>query len=352
METHVSTEENPPTTNDEMWTMALTQSMVTNNSTSDHQLITSNNVQNEEYWEKVQLGYFIVVTATITFGFTGNNLILVTLGNKSFRKMSTSIYLAALAVADNVCLISGVVTYDILTFHKTFSFDLRSYNVAGCLSCVYLLDWSVQTSSWMIVAITVERLVVIIKPHRYKICLGCFGSENLTVLCFYIFEVHWFSARYNCSDSTYVASLFRARDLMTRKRAWIVVCSLFAFFALYKSYILFMFELQTSPIDGSKICTMPTKYSLWDSKIFPVLNIVLYAILPSCIVIASNIIIVYKLYGRKKISQESTGDQNSVYKILPMLLVVSTVFVVCTLPLGIQYIGECSKVLLCSWFAF
>ncbi len=80
--------------------------------------------------------------------------------------MSTAVYLSALALADSADLLAGVVIQDVLASDISLGFDLRDAHIACCNLVEYVYFWAPQVSSWCLVAITLERLIVVIKPHR------------------------------------------------------------------------------------------------------------------------------------------------------------------------------------------
>ena len=130
---------------------------------------------------------------------------------------------------------------------------------------------------------------------------------------------------------------------MTRRTAWIVVTTLSGFFAVLNIHVFFMYDLQTASNSTEQVCVVMEKFGFWDSYVIAWAGMTLYTLLPSAIIIAGNITIVYKLHKSRKMKafQEGTTEvKKSISKIIPMLLVVSTVFVASTLPLGIFYIGE------------
>ncbi len=79
--------------------------------------------------------------------------------------MSTSIYLAVLSVSDSVSLFVGVFTLDSLASDMWFGYNIRDWK-PGCLFTEYMYFWAPSVSSWCIVAISLERLIVLLKPHR------------------------------------------------------------------------------------------------------------------------------------------------------------------------------------------
>ncbi len=110
--------------------------------------------------------YFVIITTLIPVGFLGNSLILLTMRNSKFSKTSTSIYLTVLSVTDSLTLFAGIFTLDSLTSRFSLGFNLRNVNAVSCVVLEFLYFWPPQTSSWCIVTITVERLIVLLKPHR------------------------------------------------------------------------------------------------------------------------------------------------------------------------------------------
>ena len=100
-------------------------------------------------------------------GFIGNTLVLVVMCNRRFEKTSTSIYLVVLAISDNLLLFSGPVTGVLLMSGLFPKFDIRTTKILVCYVLKFFLYWSRQLSSFCLMSITIERLVVILKPHRY-----------------------------------------------------------------------------------------------------------------------------------------------------------------------------------------
>ncbi len=109
---------------------------------------------------------FSVFASLIVLGLVGNCLILIGMANNKFNKMSTSVYLAVLAALDTLTLFSGPFVLDILPSDIWLNFNVRNYSLIFCMATDYILYTSANMSSWMIVAITVERFIAIVMPHR------------------------------------------------------------------------------------------------------------------------------------------------------------------------------------------
>ena len=110
--------------------------------------------------------YVFTLATVVGVGFLGNALILVAMCSKKFENTSTSIYLNALAVFDTLSLLSGPLAANVLPSDVSVHFDFRTVHLSSCYILRFLLYWSRHVSSVCLVSITVERLIVVIKPHR------------------------------------------------------------------------------------------------------------------------------------------------------------------------------------------
>ena len=133
----------------------------------------SNDQEKEANWEKP---YTYTVTSIFLVGLVGNCLILVCLRNKDFRRSSTGVYLSFLSVADNLVLVSGL--YSFLTSQIILGINVQNVHVSICFLIEYLQYFGGLVSSWTLVVITGERLVVILKPHRWENMTGLIHANS------------------------------------------------------------------------------------------------------------------------------------------------------------------------------
>ena len=93
------------------------------------------------------------------------------------------------------------------------------------------------------------------------------------------------------------------------------------------------------------VCEMyksKSKYKYWVANLISWIDLILYALLPALIIVISNSVIV-RVLANNKMKQPGQGETSvhkSFNKIVPMLLLVSTFFVICTLPVCISIICE------------
>ncbi len=115
----------------------------------------------------VRLALFTVVTVVVIVGFIGNGLVIyMAFACKKFRVLSTSVYLSALAFSDILQVFTGTFTLNVLASDLWIGFNLRAYSLGACVACEFIIYTVSKISSWCVVAITLERLFVILKPHK------------------------------------------------------------------------------------------------------------------------------------------------------------------------------------------
>ena len=139
--------------------------MEMNNTTSVflQNLMNGSETQSARNWKII---HFSAVTFFVLVGFIGNTLILVVMSNQKFDRTSTSVYLSILAICDNLTLFSGEFVSSILNSDIFFQVNLERAHISLCWILRFLIVWARYTSSWCLVLITVERMVVILKPHK------------------------------------------------------------------------------------------------------------------------------------------------------------------------------------------
>ena len=110
--------------------------------------------------EEVMSSYMTYQVATVIhkygfivlmpFGFTGNVLSLCVMLKPNNRRLSTCIYMSAIAINDNVMLALGLWHFFIVGL-KVLSWNIWTCRVAGYLSLVIALQGSYQVNTQLIV---------------------------------------------------------------------------------------------------------------------------------------------------------------------------------------------------------
>ena len=140
-----------------------------------------------DHVQVVGLDIFAYVTPFIIIvGLTGNSIALKIFCSRAMRKMSASLYLAALAASDNAVLLTYVF-FDWLQRGLSRWPPGHYVNVLGNHGiCQFYLFVSYSfrfLSAWLIVIFTIERYIGICRPlQRRVICSGAFAKRAIFLL--------------------------------------------------------------------------------------------------------------------------------------------------------------------------
>ncbi|XP_062612118.1 galanin receptor 2a-like [Saccostrea cucullata] len=112
----------------------------------------------EEYlWRILSPMIFIV-------GITGNIIIIIVLKKMNFQRKPPYLFLFVLSLFDMTVLCVGLSHYWV---KNTFHFNLRLTGQAGCKISLFVIYWSMQCSSWILVCVVLERFLKIRFPLRH-----------------------------------------------------------------------------------------------------------------------------------------------------------------------------------------
>ena len=111
-----------------------------------------------------QLFNLYIMTVVLSIGVIANVTIMVTMRDASFRKLPISIYFTALAMSDTLTLALNAGHQFLLQTSGTSFFQ----STILCCTCGFLLNVASGTSSWFIVCISAERLLVVKFPLKAK----------------------------------------------------------------------------------------------------------------------------------------------------------------------------------------
>ncbi|XP_045160175.2 cysteinyl leukotriene receptor 1-like [Mercenaria mercenaria] len=118
------------------------------------------------YGETREMLWKVISPIIMVWGTVGNILIFIVLLRQKNKISSTALYLMALAVSDTIVLYTGPLRQ---WMKQTWNYDIRWQTDAGCKFQVYLTYASLHCSSWLLVAVTLERAVSVVFPHKVRI---------------------------------------------------------------------------------------------------------------------------------------------------------------------------------------
>ncbi|XP_050414911.1 FMRFamide receptor [Patella vulgata] len=240
----------------------------------------------------------IVPPMLLLLGTVGNILTIVIFSRKAFRS-TISRYLTVLAVSDTVVLYSGLLRQ---WLYYLVEYDIRSYHLVTCKLLTWLIYTSLDISAWTIVAVTIERLISVYFPHKVK-------TFCTTKVCYFVLSFV------------------------------IVACS------LVNGHFLVGLELLEAAVDSYTCATNNADYLTFLEDIWPWMDLCVYSLLPSGLIIVGNALLIRQVFFSNLQSQESMSDkrqqmnrQKKMSSMTTMLIAISILFLICTTPISIHII--------------
>ncbi|XP_046584874.1 probable G-protein coupled receptor B0563.6 [Haliotis rubra] len=233
----------------------------------------------------------------IVMGSIGNILCIAVLSQTSMKLSTTSLYLRVLAVVDVVVLYTGLLRQWLLYF---LDLDIRWMTETGCKIHTWIVYVVVHSSAWLLVAVTLERVLSVMFPHTVK--MKC-----------------------------------------TRNAAYAIIAGILVLFLLLNAHYLYGigdYYLQ----EGNETLLIPCDgitdgYYYFETTVWPWVDFCIYSFLPSTILIISNFCIIRKVFSSdtkansvKGYCGNVTARRNKTTSMTMTLVVVSAAYVICTTP--------------------
>ncbi|XP_067650400.1 probable G-protein coupled receptor 139 [Haliotis asinina] len=252
--------------------------------------IVTSDVGNTEYSNSLDMiglmeRYYILVI--LILGFPGNLASIVTILKMSRLKSST-FYIAAVSVVDNVALILKTIFMELLHHPNAFS-------VAGCRFMCFFGLVTAAFSNWILVAVATERFMAVRFPLK-------------------------------------VASIW------TLRRTVFLVCVIFSCLCVLHLHI---FWTMVNSVNG---CVYSADFSDFTTEYWYWISATVYAFIPCIVLIMFNFLIVYNIQQSSKVRRhlartsscsnkaQRSGSGSHDNHITIMLVTVTIMFVILTIP--------------------
>ena len=243
----------------------------------------------------------VVLVVILVLGFFGNTMTLVLqrrMGRGSGSAMS--VFISSLAVSDSaMLLVLGMSMY-----FYTFEIFVMDYHDVLCKVIYWLMNVIASTSSWILVAMTLQRAASIVWSHRIN--------------------RKW-----------------------TARKAKITVLVIVVMFMIVNCHILYGRRLQ-SLSSGQTVCLFVSEeYENFFDHVSPVVDIVLCSLVPFVLVISANVVLVKRVRqamkeARQTLAAGSTDQvkvrQQKTSRMTLTLVCVSVAFLVLTSPICVLYL--------------
>ena len=247
-------------------------------------------------WPYFHVGfeYWVVVVVVVFFGLIGNILSCFLLSDSQFSSLSYPVYLKALVFSDSTQLVIKLVEETEAIYG---SLHISHWNDVICKSWQYIRYFTLQMSPWLVVGLSLDRLVCVLFPMT--------------------------------------------RDfLCTKKKALLVCCSLAVIFASILMPILVSLKVEDGLCGGREI----TPFFL---ALFIAVRLILSSTLPCVLIFILNAVIIGRIHRsatfRKTFISTSTSGRNKQDGSTRPLVLISVIAFITLLPFSIT---ECVQILL------
>lgn len=236
----------------------------------------------------------------IIFGTIGNTLTVVVLTRKSIRNSTTALYLTFLTLSDLIVLHIGLLRRWLI---HLFDFDVRQISEATCKIHTLLVYTFLDFSAWILIAVTLERIIVVWYPYK-------------------------------------------TRNRCSRKNATILIITIFILvFGLNSHFLYGVISDVTDNGDELKCVFIDNSYSVFIESVWSWIDLCVFCLIPFSVIVVGNSLILYKTLNRRRKAKPKTitsnrnkdQRQSSMTKILVTL---NTVFLLTTLPISVFNIGH------------
>lgn len=235
----------------------------------------------------------------IILGTIGNVFCILILVRKSQRRhTATVIYLVALSLNDLASLYTGLLRHWIL---MTFEIDIRHFSELGCKFHMWMVYNSLDTSAWILVIVTLERVGLVWLPLETKS---------------------------HCN----------------KKTAVIVLISVIGSIMLVNSHILYglgdVVKVENN-LTISQPCFFESKtYQNFHMNVWPWIDLVKFNAIPCSIISIGNIYIIANVYKRNRrftsrVAPLGTHNSSKVQSLTVTLIALNTAFLVSTTPVSV-----------------
>ena len=246
----------------------------------------------------------ILAPLLLVLGSTGNILVIIVLRKGALPGVASTLSFTWLAVVDMVVLWASLPDL-VLTMHGV---SYRDASAVACCATHYAIYSSVSISAWSIVFITVQRVICVVFPFHYK--------------------------RVATKRST-IAGLLTITILLLATNA----------------HMFWSLGLVFTPTDAAPStdqhrklkCGIVPEYEYFFNKIYSWMDLTLASLAPGLIMVIGNILIIQKVVmnRRKRRSLHvSVQHDNNVNGLSAVLIAITCIFIVCTLPVTVFGVGN------------
>ncbi|XP_060576924.1 FMRFamide receptor-like [Ruditapes philippinarum] len=256
-----------------------------------------------------ELIWKIVPPILIILGTVGNCLSILVLTRRCIRSSTTALFLTVLAFSDLFVLYTGLLRQWLI---HLFEVDVRTISEFGCKLNIWMVYSSLDFSAWILIVVTLERVISAWLPHK-------------------------------------------AKSLCTKKYAVALLIAVIVFILLLNSHMLYgmVFRDTTTELDDLKCIEINADYRSFFNVIWPWIDLCVFCLIPFTVIVIGNALILFKvLKSQRKVKSRvvpsaqngnrqatTSGHNNKQSSMTAMLFTLNVVFLLSTSPVSIYNIG-------------
>ena len=275
----------------------LTTSMMSQMATTESNdiALTSGDSNKEAIFAAIDFLIKYIYSFITIQGILTNFISILVLTRPTVSKTSVSWYLLMLAVTDTLVLVLDFVNN---YFKEVLKIKTIGMNTTVCVLYRYAFNVLFTTSSWLVVIVTLERMLAVCLPMKVMV-------------------------------------------IASRTKARFISLGIFLFIAIYNCFNLWVWEAKDQD------CDWASGWETFHSNAYMLMTGFLYSYIPTLSIFMFNIIIIYKIKGaaktRAKLQNEAGGNTSTESRKITMtVLAVSFAFLILTVPLSVYYIIQYS----------
>ena len=254
---------------------------------TDYQM--ASNAKDKQFYDSIYYWCNLIFLSLILFlGIGGNTFTIVVLNHRKLFNSSFRFLLTILALSDLIHLFSRKL-FEVLQLTIGF-YDFWNRSLIACKIFPFISTSTFKLSPWILVVITVHRLISVIK-------------------------------------------LLKAKDIITFRKTVMTSSVLFFVMTFQNSYLLIFKGME------GKLCVMLIKYRLTFGAAHYTLGVVMGTFSPFVIMIGCNIIIVAKMKSGEEFRNKTSVSKSNV-SANSMLTAITLAFGILTIPFSLLLVAE------------
>ena len=289
----------------------------------------------------------VVLPFILLFGIFGNVMVIV-ICTRSEVMSSMSVYFVTLAVSDWLSLIVNTVNQ---WLYYTFNTSLPLLDTVACKLIMWLVYVTGVLSAWILVAMTAQRAVCVLWPHRANILCSARNSKvialSLTLFiavlhCHVLYGLYVVTLSHG-TDTTSTTTMDFSNGTHTTNNT-VVIFNDGVHTTATNTIVTFNDQSQ-----AAKVCVLATEYVDFYFSVWSWVDLLIFSVLPWLCLVVSNSVLLWTLNVSIRQAQHSLGSaqtdgfsgrKKQASSMTLTLFAVSTAFIVLNLPMSsVQVLG-------------